>query len=99
MKMYDDTNTFLVEHGEVFRNPFVLCGECGVQCKEYDLNEHGLCPDCADCYRTCVVCGDYMHEADMRGDLCEDCYAESENRSDPYADCMDVAHAALEGAL
>jgi hypothetical protein len=40
-----------------------------------------------------------MHEADMRGDLCEDCYIERENRCDPYANCMDVAHAALEGAL
>lgn len=99
MKMYDDANTFLAEYCEVFRSTTVLCDGCGARCEGYDLNEHGLCADCADCHRSCAECGDYMHEADMCGDLCEDCYIERENRCDPYADCMDVAHAAMEAAL
>lgn len=47
MKMFDDYNSKLDESCEVFDNPFVRCEECGVLCKEFDL-EDGVCADCAE---------------------------------------------------
>ena len=75
------------------------CKECYAETPVKNLNNYGLCPDCAESFRWCENCGEYLHEDEMHGTLCEGCYIERENACDPYANCMDIAHAAMEAAL
>lgn len=42
---YDDYNTIF--DGDD-RNPYTPCENCGADCKSFDLDNNGLCADCAD---------------------------------------------------
>jgi cytidine deaminase len=42
---YDDYNTVFCGDD---RNPYTPCGNCGADCKDFDLDENGVCADCAD---------------------------------------------------
>lgn len=76
------------------------CDECYKETPIKDLNSHGICPECAEEYCYCAECDQYMPKEELNSEgLCRHCDVRLSNERDIYADCMDIAHAAMEEAL
>jgi hypothetical protein len=78
MKQYDDYNT--IWDGDDC-NPYTPCGNCGADCKASDLDENGVCADCAEAEEVIVTKGDMIRQtsntdlalAMFRLAKCEEC--------------------------